>query len=143
MNAEQTKFSKLKEKAENSRIYIAGRIILPIILFVVVYFTNILSIGDWMRHRYYYFYPPKFNEDSNTFNILLLPFERIENEENKDLQLERALMKRFNEIIDDQNLDIEIKYDDRPIYPDSFDEADRIARERNSTLIIYGDYYEI
>jgi len=79
--------------------------------------------------------------DSNSFNILILPFDRLEVDKTKELKIEKIVLQKFREKNEIENLGIRLYYDS--LFHD-YDNTriDSMCRARKMNLVIFGDYLE-
>ena len=80
--------------------------------------------------------------DTNDFNVLILPFDPIEKIPNKQINPERAIVKRLLDLKDDENLSLMVTYLERGILPLSFEDGVSVGRKNNANLVVWGDYYQ-
>lgn len=80
-----------------------------------------------------------FNPKSK-FNILLLNFERLENDQGK--KIEETICRRLLQKIEEENLPIDIKYLTEIEIPRTFKEGRRIGKENKADLVIWGEVYD-
>ena len=80
--------------------------------------------------------------DETDYNILLLPFQPLENCRTQDTQLERTIQTRLRAMSDDQGLGLHVELGTNYSCPSSFEEAQAIGDKVGADLVIWGDLYE-
>ena len=78
----------------------------------------------------------------STFNVLILPFEPLEDCTFKITKIERTIEKRLTELSESKHLKLSVKFDSTQNCPLSFDEGRKIGEKLKADLIIWGDFYE-
>ncbi|MDX2070160.1 MAG: tetratricopeptide repeat protein [Haliscomenobacter sp.] len=81
-------------------------------------------------------------KSGNSFNIMILPFENLDDCLKRDICLERTIVNRFSSFKESDNLNIEAKFFDKYEKPSSFSDARKIGKANNADIIIWGDYVE-
>lgn len=81
-------------------------------------------------------------KNTETFNVLILPFEALEDSTLKKLHIESVLQKRLIDMSSEQNLDLAATYLPNEKSPLTFDAAIEIGRRHKANLVIWGNYYE-
>jgi len=82
-----------------------------------------------------------FREES-TFNILLLPFDPLENLPAKEIKPERAILKRLSDMRHEQKLSVQVALIEDEFLPVSFEHGVELGRRYGANLVIWGDYYQ-
>lgn len=83
-----------------------------------------------------------FENTENEFNILILPFEPLENCNFKEVQLEETIRRRLTNISERDSLSLNVKFDTTQICPSTFNEGKAIGKAFSADLVIWGDFYE-
>jgi tetratricopeptide (TPR) repeat protein len=86
-------------------------------------------------------FPPKF-KNANSFNILILPFNRLEKIEIKDIRIEESIENELNKRSELEGLNLQVIFDDRNFTYKTFEDAEKEGFKRNANLVIFGDIYE-
>ena len=112
---------------------------LLIISFLILAIYNIEPMIFNLQRVYKKYFPEKFDKD-NKFHVLILSFEKFNNQENRNLNIEEAVAKRLEDIneIETNKVDIII---DKNKKPTSSTEAKLIGKSRNADIVIFGEYY--
>lgn len=150
-----TKSNKPKETQKNEKASLKKYLndkyykwyigIFAILIGLIIAFPNIKSgikdIIQSCRETYYGYSPKKFKE-SDDFKILILPFKRLEKQNEGTKEVEQAIFDRLNEIDSKNNLNLQVIYDE--FYKGSLDEkvVKKIGFERKANIVLYGDFNE-
>jgi hypothetical protein len=89
------------------------------------FFTDFHSINK-ITH---YFFPFKFSQESNTLNILILPFERIEEYKDRIKKTEKELEKNLNNRKNEDEIPINVHYDEYE-NAENLNEIERLGRKK-------------
>ncbi len=81
-----------------------------------------------------------FNDSS--FNIMILPFENLDDCLIREMCLEKAIINRFYELKETDNLSIEAKFFSEYEKPHSYAQARKVGQAYNANIVIWGDYVE-
>jgi len=111
-----------------------------IITFITIFefATDYKSINK-IKH---YLFPYKFSQDSNTLNILILRFERIEEYTDRIKKTEKELEKNLNNRKKEDKLPINVYYDEYET-AENVNEIESLGRKKNANVVLYGDYDEV
>lgn len=82
-----------------------------------------------------------FVKTNNNYNILILPFEPLEQCLYKKTNIEKSIMSRLIDMSFKDTLNLKIKFDTSDCIHNS-KEAEEIGKALNADLIIFGDLYE-
>lgn len=80
--------------------------------------------------------------DTTKFNILILPFKKLQDQKDNDARFEEALEGRFTSLKNENKINLEVIYENSDKIIDEFDSAKAIGLNRKADLVIFGDYYE-
>jgi len=83
-----------------------------------------------------------FPEKEGSFNVLLLPFQPLEDCTFKETFLEETLRRRLLALSEEKQLNLQVKLDTLQTCPATFDEGKAIGKNLNADLVIWGDFYE-
>jgi tetratricopeptide (TPR) repeat protein len=79
---------------------------------------------------------------TETFNILILPFEALEESKIKEIHIEKVLQTRLIDMSDDEELNLAVTYLSYEKSPLTFNDAIEVGRRHKANLVIWGNYYE-
>jgi Flp pilus assembly protein TadD len=74
------------------------------------------------------------------FNILLLRFERLENDMGR--KIEETICRRLLQMIEEENLNVSIFFNKEIEIPKTFEEGRSIGKKLNADLVIWGEVYD-
>lgn len=136
------KNTSVKSKVRPSQKKVGLGMIIVIIFTGLTYLESVQNLGviRYVQETYYNLMPFRFEKEDKYFKVLILPFWRDDNK--NEAKLEEQIVNRLEELRNSYSFDIKVHYDVHSHFPESDDEAEKIAIDRNADLIIYGQFYE-
>ncbi len=83
-----------------------------------------------------------FTRTDSSFNILILPFEPLEDCKIKESKVEETLRRRLLELKEEKKMNIQVKIDTNQLCPTTFEEGRKIGKKFGADLVVWGDYFE-
>lgn len=114
---------------------------LHIVSLGVILLLLIPRASEWARIVTSDLEPATF-KSTEPFNVLILPFEVLEDSALKKIHIENVLQKRLIDMSGEQNLDLAAVYLPNEKSPLTFDDAIETGRKHKADLVIWGNYYE-
>jgi tetratricopeptide (TPR) repeat protein len=108
---------------------------------VVTIKKNLFYRGSTLANLFKLYEVIPFDNTKNSFNVLLLPFEPLEQCTFKETHIETAIIRRLDSLNTSDNLNLQIKFDTLDCIH-NYDEADRLGKKMKASLVIWGDLYE-
>lgn len=83
-----------------------------------------------------------FKDSIDTFNILILPFDRLENCQYKETNIEKTIKGRLLQLSEEQHLNLQVEFLTDEICPSTFEEGEVIGKNHKANMVVWGDMYE-
>ena len=83
-----------------------------------------------------------FPEHDQSFKILILPFDPLEDCQIQETDMAKTIYKRLVELKERSSLEISVRYDTNLYCPAGFEEGKSIGKRLNADLILWGETYE-
>ena len=83
-----------------------------------------------------------FPKDDQSFKILILPFDPLEDCQIQETDIAKTIYKRLVELKEQNALNISVRYETHLFCPAGFEEGKSIGKELNADLVLWGETYE-
>jgi len=120
---------------------------------IVVFFANLNSVVDLyskMKHIFGGIQQDnrqtlvRFTNPAKNFDVLILPFRKPHDPENKGWHIEEEIKNRLDEKIEQENLSMQVEFDsNQRVVAGGFEIGRNIGKKFKADMVIWGDLYQL